>query len=986
MPAWCLRSMVFVMLVFAATLAVAQKGSISGKVVDSKNQPIIGASILVKGTSNGAATDINGVFKLDAKPGVTLVVSYVGYKTSEVVATGSSIEVVLNEDSEQLNEIVVIGYGSVKRKDVTTSISSVSTKDMDQRPIVSATQAIQGKAAGVSVMQPSGQPGGEMSIRVRGTTSFNGSNDPLYVVDGVPVDNIKFLSPNDIADIQILKDASSASIYGSRAANGVILLTTKTGRSDTPLVTFNGQVGINKVSNSMHSLNAAQYKELQDEIGIVHLPNGLTDVTNWFDEAYTTGVTQNYQVSISNGNDKTKYYLSGGYTDEQGILKVAFYKRYNFRANIDNQVRKWLNVNANVVYSDYTSNGLTTGLGSNRGGVVLSVINTPTYAPVWDPAHPNQYYNNFYGVSNISNPLENMARSKDNKSRENRILASGSATIKFTEGLNFKSTLSLDRRNGLATTFLDPITTSWGRNQYGEGSDNRNMNTVTTFDNVLTYNTKIKNHAIEAMAGSSWTSSEYTNSWINGSHYRSDQIQTLNAANKISWDGTGTGGSEWAIMSYFGRLSYNYNSKYMVTANVRADGSSKLHPDHRWGYFPSASAAWRISSEDFMSNIRWISDLKLRGGWGQTGNQSGIGDYAYLQRYDITRVAWFVAGQENALPTINQANLRTPDLTWEKTTQTTLGLDLAMFNRRISMSLEYYYKRTTDMLMNVSLPAGAAAASSITRNEGEMTNKGVELSLNTVNLTGKLTWNTDFNISFNRNKLVKLDLQKIYYDGKTSDYTNEEVVRNEPGRSLGGFYGYISDGVDPETGELMYRDINKDGKISSSDRTYIGNPNPDFTFGMTNNFSWKNINLSILLQGSYGNDIFNASRIETEGMYDGKNQSTRVLDRWRIPGQITDIPKANFDLKNSTYFVEDGSYLRVKDISLSYSFTSALLKRWGVRKVQPYFTASNLITWTKYKGMDPEVNQWGNSGAVQGIDWGTYPHSKTFVFGVNVEF
>ena len=300
--------------------------------------------------------------------------------------------------------------------------------------------------------------------------------------------------------------------------------------------------------------------------------------------------------------------------------------------------------------------------------------------------------------------------------------------------------------------------------------------------------------------------------------------------------------------------------------------------------------------------------------------------------------------------------------------------------------MDLYYKKTTNLLMNVKLDGTGQAASSIQRNEGEMTNKGLEIAVSSKNLQGVFNWNTDFNISFNRNKLTKLDLTKVYYDAKTSDYVNDYVVRNTEGRSLGGFYGYISDGVNPETGELMYRDLNGDGKITSSDRTYIGDPNPDFTFGMTNSFSWKNFNLSIFLQGSYGNDIYNASKMETQGMYDGKNQSTEVLKRWRIPGQITDVPKAGFDMKNSSYFVEDGSYLRVKDISLSYNFTGGYLKKFGVTRLQPYFTATNLLTWTSYSGMDPEVNQWGNSGAVQGIDWGTYPQSKSFVFGVNIEF
>lgn len=982
------RKILFALMAMLFSLsAFAQQQTISGQVLDAQKEPLIGVSVLEKGTNNGAITDIDGNFKLNVGPNATLVFSYVGYQTQELRAS-RQMQVVLQEDAEVLDEVVVIGYGSVKRKDVTTAISSVSTKDLDQRPIMSAGQAIQGKAAGVSVIQPSGKPGGEMSIRVRGTTSMNGSNDPLYVVDGVPVDNINFLAPTDIADMQILKDASSASIYGSRAANGVILITTKQGAEGKAKVTLTAQFGLNKVSNKIKSLNVAQYKELQDEIGMISLPDGLTDVTNWFDETYSTGNIQNYQVSVSNGNDKMKYYLSAGYQNEKGVLDISYYKRYSFRVNVENQIRKWLMVSANVSYADYSNNGGgAMGTGSNRGGVILAVINTPTYAPIWNPENPKQYYNNFYGINNITSPLENMARSANNKDRENRLLATGNVFITFLPELKLKSSFTIDRRNSINTTFLDPISTAWGRNQYGEGSDKRNMNTVLTFDNILTYNKSIKKNNIEAMAGSSFTDSDYTNNWINGSHYRNDQIPTLNAANRISWTDTGSGGSQWGIMSYFARVSYNYDSKYLVTGNIRADGSSKLHPDHRWGIFPSFSAAWRISSEEFMKDITWLDDLKLRAGWGQTGNQSGIGDYAYLQRYNINRVDWTKPGQEHALPTISAANLRTKDLKWETTTQTNVGIDASFWGGRLMVNMDYYYKKTKDMLMYVTLPAsGAAIANSIQRNEGEMTNQGFELGISSRNFEGVFGWNTDFNISFNRNKLTKLALQKVYIDAPTSDFTKSEVVRNEPGRPLGGFYGYISDGVDPETGELMYRDISKDGRLSTSDRTYIGDPNPDFVFGMTNSFSYKGFNLSVFLQGSYGNDIYNASRIETEGMYDGKNQSTRVLNRWRIPGQITDVPKAGFDIKNSSYFVEDGSFLRVKDVTLSYNFSGKMLRSWGITRLQPYFTATNLLTWTGYSGMDPEVNQWGNSGSVQGIDWGTYPHSRTYTFGINVEF
>lgn len=981
-------------LVLGASPALAQS-VIKGTVTDAEGEPLIGAGVVVKGRTMGVITDYDGVFNIQATEGQTLVITSIGFKSQEVKAA-QGMTVVMQEDNALLDEVVVIGYGEVKRGDVTTAVASVSAKELANRPIVSAAQAIQGKAAGVNVMSPNGSPGSTPQIRVRGTTSMNGSNDPLYVVDGVPVDNINFLSSNDIENIQILKDASSAAIYGSRGANGVVLITTKKGSSQDAKISFNGYYGVTKVSNKIKPLNVAQYKELMDEIGMINLPDGLTDQTNWFDEVFRTGQTQNYQVSISQQAEKLRYYLSGGYTREDGTIRETAFERYNFRANIEGTVRSWLDIRANMSYSDNTSyGGIISGNGGSRGGVIISCIQTPTYAPIWDTENPEHYYNNFYGVGGLTHPLDNLARSKYSRGKENRLIASGELLFHIIPGLNFTSKFTMDRRNALSTSFLDPVHTTYGREQHGSGSDNRNQNTVLTWDNIATYSLKFaKVHQLDIMAGASWTDSDYRNSWINGSRYRDDKVQTLNGANRIGLGGAGSGASEWGIMSYIGRVSYNYDSRYLISANVRMDGSSKLHPDHRWATFPSVSAAWRISNEKFMEDASsWLTDLKLRAGWGQTGNQGGVGDYAYLQRYNFGYVEWYKvpdAGDTfdyaNAVPNLSQANLRTKDLKWERTTQTNIGVDFSVLNGRLSFNADAYYKKTTDMLMWVSLPSGAAAANSIQRNEGEMTNKGFEFAITSHQFEGEFSWSTSFNMSFNKNKLDKLALQKVYYAGSTNDYVNESPVRNEPGRPLGGFYGYISDGVDPETGELMYRDVNGDGRLSSSDRTYIGDPNPDFTYGMTNNLSWKGFNLNIFIQGSYGNDILNVGRMETEGMYNGMNQSTRVLNRWRIPGQITDVPKAGFDMKTSTYFIEDGSYLRLKDISLSYDITGKWMKKAGITKLQPYFTATNLLTWTSYKGYDPEVNQYGNSGTVQGIDYGTYPQSKSFIFGVNVEF
>ena len=979
------------LLIVAALLissaAFAQQTKVTGKVVDEQNEPVVGATVQVEGTTNGTATNVDGQFTLEVNSGARLRFSYVGFKTLTIKAA-NGMKVTMQEDANTLNEVVTIGYGSVKRKDVTTAVSSVSTKDLEKRPIVSALQGMQGMAAGLQISQANGQPGASPTIRVRGTTSLNGSNSPLYVVDGVPVDNVDYLSSDDIDNIQILKDASSAAIYGSRAANGVVIINTKQGKAGVTKIALNAHYAFNGVRDNQNSLNAAQYKELMDELGVVRLPNNLVDQTDWKKEVYRVGNVQDYQLNITSGNDKLRYFLSGGYTGEDGVIRASNYKRYNVRGNIINDISKWLTINADVAYSDYTyrGTGIISGTGSNRGGVLASVIETPTYGPVWDPANPRQYYSNYYGV-NVHSPLENIARTKDNKSQYNKLLASGKAIVTLLPTLKFTSTLAFDRSSGITTNFLDPTETLEGRNQHGTGYDSRSTGTIWTFDNTINWKKELGRHSLDMMAGSSWTNSRWSQSYISGSYYADADIKTLNAANKISWTGTGSTASEWAILSFFGRLQYNYNDTYLFTANLRADGSSKLAPGHRWGYFPSFSAAWRVSQEKFMKNVSWIDDLKLRGGWGQTGNQSGLGDYSYLALYKINRIQWFgTSGDANAVPTRTKSILSNPELTWETTSQTNIGLDLTLLNNRLTFYVDYYYKLTHDLLMNMTLPTGGAEANTMVFNGGEIENRGWELAVSSKNLTGKLSWNTDFNISFNRNKLKSLKLTKVYPAAITTDHVHDYVVRNTPGRPLGSFYGYIADGVNRETGELNYRDINNDGIISANDRTYIGDPNPDFTFGMTNTFAWKGLSLSVLLQGSYGNDIYNVSRMDNEGMFDGRNQSTTVLRRWRIPGQITDVPKAGFDQRNSTYYIEDGSYLRVKSITLSYDVPALALRKMHLTRLMPYISFTNLLTWTGYKGRDPEVNQYGDSGTVQGLDWGTYPLSRSFVMGLKVEF
>ena len=985
------------LLLMLSVSAFAQQHSVKGTVTDQNGLPVIGMAVLEQGTTNGVVTDVDGAYSITvSSPQATLEFNALGYETVvEQVGGRAVIDVVSAEEATALEGAVAIGYGSVRKQDLTTAVSVVSNDDMKLRPVSEASGFIQGKVAGVQVQQTSGLPGGGMTVRIRGASSIASSNDPLYVVDGVPVGEgssaIAYLSPNDIESMSILKDASSAAIYGSRAANGVVLITTKQGKvSAGPQINFSGYVGLSNVTRTYDVLNVEQYKDLMDEIGGATLPDGLKDETDWFKETYKTGISQNYQLSVSNGHDKIRYYIGGGYTDEEGIIDVAYNRRYNFKASVDSDLYDWISVGTNIAYSSYRTNGIISGTGSNRAGVVLSVINTPTYAKIWDEDNPDWYWDDFYGA-NLTTPAENMARTENNYNQTDRLLMTGYATIKFNKNLNFKSTVTMDRRWTHDYSFLDPIHTAYGRTQHGEASSTRADDMRMVYDNILTYNNTWNGvHNFEAMGGTSATTSRWENLSGSRNFFSPDYnnvIWGLNGGNKGGLRGQSQGYAEWAIMSYLGRVSYNYDSKYYITANIRADGSSKLAPGHKWGYFPSVSAAWRISAEPWMQDVSWISDLKLRAGWGQSGNQSGLADYAWVQQYSTNYYDWTAEGSEEAVPTLGgKSNIGNKDLTWETTTQTNVGVDLSILDGRVNFTLDGYYKYTRDMLMNVPLPSPYP---SIYRNEGEMSNWGLELAVSSTNIDrNDLLWTTDFNISMNRNRLEKLELQQVYYYTQTSEALSEYVVRMTPGQPLSMFWGYNALGVDPETGMMIYEDLNGDGKINSSDKQYIGNANPLFTFGMTNTISWKKFNLSFLITGSVGNDIYNASKIEMVGMYNGSNQISDVLRRWKVPGQVTDIPKAGEldNLRASTRWVEDGSYLKIKNITLSYDFSGPWLReKLNISRIQPYITLNNMITFTNYSGYDPEMSQY-TSATSMGIDWGTYPNVKTVTFGVNVDF
>ena len=989
-----------VVLLIMSIPMFAQQHSVKGTVVDQNGQPIIGMTVMEQGTQNGTTTDIDGNYQITVSSGeAVLEFTALGYQTVvEAVNNRSVIDITSAEEAMVLDAVVAIGYGSVRKKDLTTAVSTVSTEDMKLRPVTEASGFIQGKVAGVTVQQTSGQPGSGMTIRVRGASSIASSNDPLYVVDGVPVGTgsyaIAYLSPQDIETMQILKDASSAAIYGSRAANGVVLITTKQGKkSKGAQVNFSAYVGLQDVRRSYEVLNTAEYLDLMDELGssAFSCPEEeralLKDQTDWFEETYQTGVTQNYQISVSNANDKMKYYVGAGYSDEQGVLSSAFNKRINVKANAESELFDWLTVGTNLAYSHYKNNGIISGTGSNRAGVVMAVINTPTYAPVYD--ENGVFYTKFYGA-NLTTPLENVARTKDNYTQTDRMLLTGYAQINFSKNFNFKSTVSMDRRWVHSYSFLDPQTTSYGREQNGTASSERSDDMRMVYDNIFTYNnTWNGKHNFEAMAGTSATTSRWENLWGSRSNFSDENWEAifgLNGGNKGDLRGQSQGFSEWAIMSYLGRVSYNYDSKYYLTVNFRADGSSKLAPGNRWGYFPSASAAWRISGEEFMSDVTWINDLKLRVGWGQQGNQSGLGDYAWVQRYGMNYYNWTEEDYAFSTPTVGgQSNIGNKDLTWETTTQTNVGIDWSMFNSRLVVTLDGYYKYTRDLLLNVPLPSPYP---NIYRNEGEMSNWGLELAISSVNFEKKdFSWTTDFNISMNRNKLESLDLKTVYYYTKTSEMFSDYCIRMTPGQPLSMFWGYKSLGVDPETGMIMYEDINGDGKVNSSDKQYIGNANPLFTGGMTNTLTWKGLSLSVLMTTSVGNDIYNASKIDMVSMLTGANQIKDVVRRWRVPGMITDVPKAGEveNLKTSSRWIEDGSYLKIKNITLSYNITHPALRKANIARIQPYITLDNMITFTNYSGYDPEMSQY-TSATSMGVDWGTYPCVRSVVFGVNIDF
>ncbi|MBL4677644.1 MAG: TonB-dependent receptor [Mucilaginibacter sp.] len=982
------RITLFCALLLASIWAYGQNVSISGTVKDAKGESLPGVSVRLKGTDAGVATDVNGAFSISAPANSTLTFSFIGFATQEQPVGGrTEINVILAEGNKELNEVIVVGYGTQRKGDITGAVSVVGKKDLDQRPNTQIGNLIEGKTAGVQVVSPSGSPSATLSIKVRGTNSINAGSNPLYVIDGVPTQDTRSLNPADVESISVLKDASSAAIYGAQGANGVVLITTKRGSTAKPKVELSAYAGVSSVRKKMDVLNADQYRELATSLGYTTDWTQYTANTDWQDEIFRTGASQNYQVAVSGKNEGTTYYLSGGWTDQKGVIESFLMRRANFKVNLDQKVNNWLTLGTNIAYTRYNDVSITDNTNVNGGGVLLGALTTPPNIGIMNPN--GTYTSNPF--QQWENPLASLYGST-RPYKNQRLLGNAYGEIKFTKDLKFRSSLGLDYINAVSDYFLDPYLTSYGRQNNGIARNETNLTNYWISDNTLTYTKKLGKHNFTVLGGFVAQKYRYENTYIQTTGFSGNNIPTTNAGSVIG--SAYNNKSEKFNTSAIGRINYDYAGKYLFTANFRADASSVFGPNKRWGYFPSFSAGWRLSEENFLKDVTFINDLKLRAGFGIVGNDqiSNSNYYSYLG--GVSSSANYIIGG-NIQPGNYPSSIENRNLKWEETKQTNIGIDLTLFNNRLTFSADAYIKDTKDLLQMFPVPRSTGFDYAL-KNIGNLRNKGLEFMISAKNIDGKdFTWSTDFNISINRNNVTALYGQQYFLNTISG---RSEVSLVTEGQPLGLFYGYQYAGVDPQTGNALYLD--KNGNKTSSvnadtDRRIIGNPNPDFIYGLTNSFNYKNFGLNIFLQGSQGNDIFNATRIETEGMTGPQNQSTAVLRRWTTPGQVTDIPKASVNNTDnsriSSRFVENGSYLRVKTVTLSYSFPKAIASKLKLGNIRIYATGENLFTFTKYAGYDPEVNAFTSGSAANtnggfGIDYGTYPQTRNFIFGLNASF
>ncbi len=965
------------------SISQQQGKTITGNVKDNNGLAIPGASVIIKGTSSGTITDANGSFSLPNTPAdATIRFSFIGMKSQEIpIGNKTTITVILSEESIGLEEVIAIGYGSARKKDLTGAVATVSSKEFEGRENSQFGNALEGKIAGVQISKPSGQPQAGYNIRIRGTSTITAGSEPLYIVDGVPTSSINEISPADIETMTILKDASSAAIYGASGSNGVVLITTKRGVNGKTKVTVNGYNGYAKVWKKQDVLNATQYKSLMSEMGQTADWSLYPYNNNWQDQAFRTARTQNYQLGISGGNEKTTYYISGSYLNQEGVVINNKVERGNFKVNLDHQVSDRIKVGTSISYNKWKD------IDVNENRKYGSVIAMLTGAPVTNVYNTDGTFAINPFIQDLENPVALLVKN-EHAYKNARFNGNFYGEVKILEGLKFKSMLGVEQLNSTYNSWVDPVRSREGRGFKGIAELTTAQTAYWISENTLTYNKVINKHTISAVAG--FVNSDKKNEfvYVNAKGFGSSAVQTVNAGSTRTAD---AGTSQRRNSAALGRLNYAYNDKYLLTANFRADGSSVFGANHKWGYFPSFSGGWRISNESFFKNIDFIKDLKLRAGWGIVGNDQ-VGDFS---SFGLVAPGSFYVFGGDVVPGSSVSSIENKDLKWEMTKQTNIGLDISMLNNRISVSTDYYIKNTSDMLLNSPIPASVGIPSNTaTKNVGAMYNKGLEFQVSSKNLVNELKWNTDFNISFNKSKITHLDKGVPIKLGYISDRGNVAIAQE--GQPLGMFFGYVSKGVDPQTGNLIFADLDNSSSLSDGDQTIIGNSNPKYTFGLNNSLNYSNWTFSVFVQGVQGNQIFNATRIETEGLFDEGNQLTTTLNRWKTVGQVTNMPKADFGVNHnsliSSRYIEDGSFVRIKAVTLGYEIPKRITDNLKMSKLYLYVTAENLFTFTKYSGMDPEVSVYGRSSdnalknIAPGVDYGTYPQARSILFGINLTF
>ena len=995
MPISRLRMMVCLIGMLLPMCMFAQQITVQGVVKDQTGETVIGASVMEKGTTNGTITGIDGDFSLNMSSNGTLVVSFVGYKTQEVQVKGQKqLQVVLSEDAEMLDEVVVIGYGTMKKSDLTGAVSSIGNKDIKDSPVSNLGQAIQGKISGVQIVD-AGKPGDNVSIKIRGLGSINNC-DPLVVIDGVPTDlGLSSLNMADEERLDVLKDASATAIYGSRGANGVVMITTKRGTEGKGKLAVSANYSFQNATNVPSLLNAAQYAELSNDMMVNSgrnpnpewaNPSELGAGTDWMDELLRTGVMQNYTVSYSGGNEKSHYYVSGGFLDQSGIVKSVNYRRFTFQSNSDAQVLKWLKFSNNITFSADTKKS-----GSYNIGDALKAL--PIY-PVknedgsWSGPDGNSEW---YGSTR--NPIGPTELNKSQTDGYN-FLANLTAELTFTKWLKFKSTFGYDAKFWFIDNFTPKY--NWKPTPTEETSRYKSDNKSFTYlwDNYFLFDhTFAEKHRVGLMAGMSaqWNTNDYLNAQKNV--FMFDNVHEMDNGEEMY--AIGGNETEWALLSYMARVNYSYEDRYLLTATIRRDGSSRFGKKHRWGTFPSVSVAWRASQEKWFPKNDYINDLKVRAGYGVTGSQASVGNYSYLASYNTSVYPFGISsGNQTALVSSTLAN---PYIHWEEVAQTNIGFDASLFNSRVMFSFDAYLKETRDMLVKASIPitSGFEDTTTTYTNAGKVRNQGIEMSLHTINLTGELGWETNLTATYNKNKIKDLNSDVPYYINQINNSYVTMLAKDYP---INVFYGYVTDGIfqnqsevnthavqpGAEPGDIRFRDLNNDGVINDSDRTVIGNPNPSWLFSMNNSLSYKGFELSVFLQGIAGNKIYNANNIDNTGMAAAYNQTTDVLKRWQGEGTSNSMPRAVFGDPNqntrvSDRFVENGSYLRLKNITLSYTFPKQWLQKAQIENARLSLSCENVATITGYSGFDPEVG-------INGIDQNRYPISRTFSLGLNFNF